>query len=115
MAKVLVVDDSAVDRRLVGGLLSRDGKHQVEYAVDGTDALSKLREYSPDLVVTDLQMPNRSGLELVSAIRLHHSNVPVILTTGHGSPAARRRSAARTQRARSCSAMACSASGVLQA
>jgi CheY-like chemotaxis protein/anti-sigma regulatory factor (Ser/Thr protein kinase) len=71
----------------VGGLLTRDGRHQVEYAVDGSDALMKLRESHPELVVTDLQMPNRSGLELVSAIRLHHSNVPVILTTGHGSEA----------------------------
>lgn len=85
MSTILVVDDSAVDRRLVGGLLTRDGRHQVEYAVDGSDALMQLREKHPELVVTDLQMPNRSGLELVSAIRLHHSHVPVILTTGHGS------------------------------
>lgn len=85
MAKVLVVDDSAVDRRFVGGLLSRDGKFQVEFAEDGSQALARMRESCPDVIVTDLQMPNRNGLELVAAVRMHHPDVPIILMTGHGS------------------------------
>jgi CheY-like chemotaxis protein len=85
MVKVLVVDDSAVDRRFVGGLLSRDGKFQVEFAEDGSQALTRMRESCPDVIVTDLQMPNRDGLELVAAVRMHHPDVPIILMTGHGS------------------------------
>src|SRR5262249_14318904 len=85
MATVLVVDDSAVDRRFVGGILSRDGKFTVEFAEDGSQALSRMREAEPDLIVTDLQMPNRNGLELVAAVRMHHPHVPIILMTGHGS------------------------------
>ncbi len=85
MATVLVVDDSAVDRRFVGGLLSRDGRFQVEFAEDGAQALGRIRESQPDLIVTDLQMPNRNGLELVAAVRMHHPEVPIILMTGHGS------------------------------
>src|SRR5262245_5124400 len=85
MATVLVVDDSAVDRRFVGGILSRDGKFRVEFAEDGSQALSRMRETPPDLIVTDLQMPNRNGLELVAAVRMHHPGVPIILMTGHGS------------------------------
>ena len=85
MAKILVVDDSAVDRRFVGGLLQRDFNYLVEFAEDGADALVKIRQAAPDIIVTDLQMPNRNGLELVSAVRMHHSNIPVILMTGHGS------------------------------
>jgi len=85
MATVLVVDDSAVDRRFVGGILSRDGKFRVEFAEDGSQALSRMREARPDLIVTDLQMPNRNGLELVAAVRMHHPDVPIILMTGHGS------------------------------
>jgi CheY-like chemotaxis protein len=85
MATVLVVDDSAVDRRFVGGILSRDGRFTVEYAEDGSEALKRMRESEPDLIVTDLQMPNRNGLELVAAVRMHHPNVPIILMTGHGS------------------------------
>jgi CheY-like chemotaxis protein len=85
MTTVLVVDDSAVDRRFVGGILSRDGKFTVEFAEDGSQALARMRESEPDLIVTDLQMPNRNGLELVAAVRMHHPNVPIILMTGHGS------------------------------
>jgi CheY-like chemotaxis protein len=85
MATVLVVDDSAVDRRFVGGLLSRDGRFQVEFAEDGSQALGRMRESRPDAIVTDLQMPNRNGLELVAAVRMHHPEVPIILMTGHGS------------------------------
>ena len=85
MAKVLVVDDSAVDRRFVGGLLQRESSYLVEFAEDGADALSKIRQGAPDVIVTDLQMPNRNGLELVSAVRMHHAGIPIILMTGHGS------------------------------
>ncbi|MFN0019326.1 MAG: response regulator [Pirellulaceae bacterium] len=85
MAKILVVDDSAVDRRFVGGLLQRESNYLVEFAEDGADALTKIRQAAPDIIVTDLQMPNRNGLELVSAVRMHHSGIPIILMTGHGS------------------------------
>src|SRR5215212_5973901 len=85
MATVLVVDDSAVDRKFVGGILGRDGRFKVEFAEDGSQALARMRESEPDLIVTDLQMPNRNGLELVAAVRMHHPTVPIILMTGHGS------------------------------
>jgi CheY-like chemotaxis protein len=85
MATVLVVDDSAVDRRFVGGLLARDGQYTVEFADDGSQALARMRESRPDVIITDLQMPNRNGLELVAAVRMHYPQVPIILMTGHGS------------------------------
>src|SRR4029453_6429889 len=87
MPRVLVVDDSAVDRRFVGGVLTKAGRYQVEFAEDGSQALSQMRQAPPDLIVTDLQMPNRNGLELVAAVRMHHPDVPIILMTGHGSEA----------------------------
>ena len=58
---------------------------KVEFAEDGSQALARMREAAPDLIVTDLQMPNRNGLELVAAVRMHHPGVPIILMTGHGS------------------------------
>lgn len=85
MPRVLVVDDSAVDRRFVGGVLQRDGNYQVEFAEDGAQALTMIRQSPPEIIVTDLQMPNRNGLELVTAVRMHHPGIPVILMTGHGS------------------------------
>jgi CheY-like chemotaxis protein len=85
MTTVLVVDDSAVDRRFVGGLLAKGGRYTVEFAEDGSQALASMRKSPPDVIVTDLQMPNRNGLELVAAVRMHHPDVPIILMTGHGS------------------------------
>lgn len=84
MAKILVVDDSAVDRRLIGGLLQQDSQHQIDYAEDVPSALYRLRDSRPDIVVTDLHMPGPSGLELVAAVRLDYPGVPVILVTGYG-------------------------------
>ena len=85
MARILVVDDSAVDRRIAGGLLEQRPDFEVGFAEDGMDAVRMLEKFKPDVVVTDLNMPVKNGLELVSAVRIHHSDVPVILITGQGS------------------------------
>jgi CheY-like chemotaxis protein/anti-sigma regulatory factor (Ser/Thr protein kinase) len=84
MPTVLVVDDAAVDRRLVGGLLEHDPDLTVRFATNGTHALTMMRESVPTLVVTDLIMPEMNGLELVTAIRDQHPFVPVILMTSKG-------------------------------
>ncbi|HUQ70860.1 MAG TPA: response regulator, partial [Planctomycetaceae bacterium] len=85
MTTVLVVDDSVTDRRLAGGLLTRHPGWDVQYATDGRDALDKIELHVPDLVVTDLNMPELDGLELVRIIRETYPLVPVILMTNQGS------------------------------
>ena len=85
MASVLIVDDTAVDRRLAGGLIEAAGEIEVVYAENGREALDKIRESKPDLVVTDLQMPELDGLQLVMEINEKYSDIPVILMTAHGS------------------------------
>jgi CheY-like chemotaxis protein/anti-sigma regulatory factor (Ser/Thr protein kinase) len=85
MHTVLVVDDSAVDRRLAGGLLEREFGCAVCYAEDGRAALRVMAERVPDLVLTDLQMPDLNGLELVAAVKADYPHVPVILMTARGS------------------------------
>jgi len=87
MSIVLVVDDSAVDRRMVEGLLSKTPHIEVEFAEDGLKALARIQASPPDLVLTDMQMPRMDGLRLVKAIGLHHAGIPVILMTGKGSEA----------------------------
>jgi CheY-like chemotaxis protein/anti-sigma regulatory factor (Ser/Thr protein kinase) len=84
LPKVLVVDDSAADRRLVGGLLERSGGLAIETAVDGEEALCRFQSCVPDLVVTDLIMPQKDGMELVSAIKSEFPLVPVVLMTARG-------------------------------
>ncbi len=85
MTTILVVDDAAVDRRLVGELLAEEADLQVEYAVHGAEALDCMAQSVPDLVLTDLIMPEMDGLELVAAVRKEYPLVPVILMTSKGS------------------------------
>lgn len=85
MARILVVDDSRVDQHLVGSLLEGMQDVTVAYAGDGREALARMEQDMPDLVLTDLQMPEMDGLELVEAIRRSYAGVPVILMTAHGS------------------------------
>ena len=94
MAKVLVVDDSAMDRQLAGNLLQkRSGLTAAEkatglipiYANDGKEALALIDKEKPDLILTDLQMPEMNGLELVEEVRSKYRLLPVIIMTAHGS------------------------------
>jgi CheY-like chemotaxis protein len=87
MPTLLVVDDSEIDRRLVVGLLRGNTNWKTETATNGVEALARLGQSPADLVITDMQMPEMDGLELVKQIGIHHSNVPVILMTAHGSEA----------------------------
>ncbi len=84
MTRILVVDDSVVDRRLAGGLLQEDGVLEIDYAIHGAEALTKMEQATPGLVLTDLIMPEMDGLQLVAAIRDAYPLVPVILMTSQG-------------------------------
>jgi CheY-like chemotaxis protein/anti-sigma regulatory factor (Ser/Thr protein kinase) len=85
MTTVLVVDDSAVDRRLAAGLLQQNAGWTILTANDGAAAMAVAIQSPPDLVVTDLQMPEMDGLALLAAMRRDFPNVPVILMTAAGS------------------------------
>lgn len=85
MPKLLVVDDSMVERGLVGGLLEREPGFEVDFAEHGRAALGKLETTPIDLVVTDLRMPEMNGLELVDEVRRRWPQTPVILVTAFGS------------------------------
>ena len=87
MPSVLVVDDSPLDRRIIERLLEENAGLDwiVDFAENGVRALSKLEDLVPDVVVTDLQMPEMDGLELVSEIGTNYPSLPVILITGQGS------------------------------
>ena len=85
MQTILVVDDVALDRHLAGTLLEEHSGWSAVFAEDGREALALIKLKVPDIVVTDLQMPEMNGFELVQAIRRDYSHVPVILMTAHGS------------------------------
>jgi two-component system KDP operon response regulator KdpE len=79
---VLVVDDEAQITRTLRTALSGNG-YNVRTAGDGDEALEIMRSWSPDLVITDLSMPNMEGLELCSRIRTK-SQVPIIVLSVRG-------------------------------
>ncbi len=84
MSNVLVVEDSAVDRRFIRGILARNADWAVDFAEDGQQALDLIAKRLPDIVVTDLVMPGMDGLELVTRLRSEFPGVPVILMTSRG-------------------------------
>ncbi|MFC1596866.1 response regulator [Planctomycetota bacterium] len=84
MPSVLVVDDVEMDRRLVAKFLEEESDLELRYAENGAQALEQIDQENPDLVVTDLMMPEVDGLELVTECRSRHPLVPVILMTSKG-------------------------------
>lgn len=84
MATVLVVDDSALDRRLTTRMLEEIGL-RVQSAAHGREALEKLAMALPDMVLTDMQMPELNGLELIGEISRRYPSVPVVVMTAYGS------------------------------
>ena len=81
---ILVVDDSPTQVRQIQMVLENDGL-VVRTAGDGQEAMKCIELEQPLLVVTDLQMPNMNGLELVAAVKNQAASLPVILTTSQGS------------------------------
>ena len=81
---ILVVDDSPTQLRQIQFLLEKEG-YVVQTAMDGVEALSSIEEHVPLVVVTDLQMPEMNGLELVASLKGTMPSLPVILTTSQGS------------------------------
>lgn len=81
MSKVLVVDDSGVMRKIIIRALNSCGVTDIVEAGDGVEALAKMAETPVDLVMTDWNMPNKNGLQLLQEIRQGGSTVPVIMIT----------------------------------
>ena len=80
---VLVVDDEPIVCHSVRKILSKQ-QCAVEEALDVDAALQKLRLHEYDLVLLDLKMPKRSGMEILKSIRTRWPELPVIIITGHG-------------------------------
>ena len=77
-ARVLLADDDPLVRKLISGYLVAAG-YVVRTAVDGLDALRKLREGRPDLIISDLNMPRMSGFEFLDIVRKRFPQIPVIV------------------------------------
>ncbi len=84
MAKILIVEDNALNIKLFCDLLAAHG-HQPEAVTDSRNALEAAHQFSPDLVITDIQLPHVSGLELIRMIRddKRLESVPIMAVTAY--------------------------------
>ena len=78
---VLVVDDSKVTRKIITRALEELGIQKIDEAEDGTVAWRMFRRGNYDFVITDWNMPNMCGLDLVESIRMIDEEVPVLMIT----------------------------------
>jgi two-component system chemotaxis response regulator CheY len=81
--KFLIVDDFSTMRRIVRGLLKEMGCNNADEAEDGAVALGMLKAQKYDFVVSDINMPNMNGFELLKAVKAddHLRNIPVLMVT----------------------------------
>ncbi|WP_046494868.1 response regulator [Syntrophomonas zehnderi] len=81
--KILIVDDQKGVRRLLEELFKKEG-WEVNMAMDGKDAIEKVEEKQPDIILMDVKMPNMNGLEASQVILEKHGNIPIIMMTAYG-------------------------------
>jgi len=88
---ILTVDDSASMRQMISFTLKGAGYEVVE-AVDGRDAIEKMEIYPVQMLITDINMPNLDGIELVRKVRMHavYRFIPIILLTTESQDTKRR-------------------------
>ena len=84
MSTILIAEDTRTQARMIQFMLEAEG-FQTEVAANGLLALNVIEQRPPDIVLTDLHMPEMNGLELVEAVRSRFPSIPVVLMTANGS------------------------------
>jgi DNA-binding NarL/FixJ family response regulator len=85
--KTLIVEDSISFRQLLKeALLSRFPMMEVLEAGDGAEALKRVKAFSPDLAIIDIQLPRENGLDLTKVLKAEYPNLKVIVLTIHDAP-----------------------------
>lgn len=84
MKRVLLADDSRFMRGYIKTILKKNGYSVVAEAVDGQDAIDLYNKYKPDMVILDITMPNKNGLEALKEIKQSDSNAKVLVCSSMG-------------------------------
>lgn len=81
--RILIVDDATINRELIASYLKSEGYRNVHTAIDGRDALEKIQENEPDLLILDLLMPNINGIEVIKDLRGNEKmeKLPILVQT----------------------------------
>ena len=83
MAKILLVEDDELVRDMLAQVLKR-ANHDVECAVNGDEAIELLKRIEPQIMVTDIIMPKKSGITLISEVKDRHPHMEIIAISGGG-------------------------------
>ena len=84
MAKILVVDDAAFMRMMIKDILTKNGYEVAGEAENGAVAVSKYAELKPDLVLMDITMPEKDGIQALKDIKANDSGAKVIMCSAMG-------------------------------
>ena len=85
--RICIIDDNVMILDALA-LLLRDGGHEVFSAESATEGMALVERTNPDFVLVDLDLPSMKGDTLACELRMRHSALPIILTSGNGSPPA---------------------------
>lgn len=83
MAKILLVEDDELVRDMLMQILKR-ASHQVTCATNGEEATTHLKREEPDIMITDIIMPKKSGITLISEVKNRHPKMEIIAISGGG-------------------------------
>ncbi|OGS75639.1 MAG: transcriptional regulator [Flavobacteria bacterium RIFCSPLOWO2_12_FULL_31_7] len=81
--KILIIEDDKIIKNIIEFLLKKEG-YQIEFAEDGLIGLEKINSFLPDLIITDIMLPYKSGLEITSYSKVNFPDVPVIIISSLG-------------------------------
>ncbi len=81
MKTILIVDDDELFRTMLEAMLRKEG-YQVLTASNGTEAQARLESISPDLIMTDILMPEGDGIELITALNRQQRGIPIVAMSG---------------------------------
>ena len=85
MSNILIVEDEESIRRVLKKvLIEENNSYKILEAVDGVDALEMIKKNKLDLVLCDIKMPKKDGIEVLRQILKNHAEIPVIMISGHG-------------------------------
>lgn len=87
MANILIIDDEDIVRRSIRKILENEG-HTVSEATSGKDGLDAVSNHPPDLLITDIFMPEKDGLEVIQELNAQNQNLKILAISGGGTTGA---------------------------
>ena len=85
MPNILIVEDEEAIRRVLKKVLMEDdSKNNIIEAIDGSDAISKIKSENLELVICDIKMPKKDGIDVLNFLKSFDDKIPIIMISGHG-------------------------------